>query len=163
MALLRLAAVALVDGEPDVAIGRDWLVYRDAADVVALVHSETLHADDRRDRRRFVVRVGGVLSESSKGYARLGMSGTVSSSRDTQDAHPCLVQAARRCDCDLRSVGGRARRSASRSQCSARAQRVFGSGPHSLDSAAADVRWNLRANVMLPKTETEAQHRTRSA
>lgn len=41
MALLRLAAVALVDGEPDVAIGRDWLVYRDAADVVALVHSET--------------------------------------------------------------------------------------------------------------------------
>src|SRR5690606_24162592 len=29
-----------------------------------------------------------------------------------------------------------------------------GSGPHSLDSAAADVRWNLRANVMLPKTET---------
>lgn len=38
-----------------------------------------------------------------------------------------------------------------------------GSGPHSLDSAAADVRWNLRANVMLPKTETESQHRTRSA
>ena len=37
------------------------------------------------------------------------------------------------------------------------------SGPHSLDSAAADVRWNLRANVMLPKTETESQHRTRSA
>src|SRR5690606_37259439 len=30
---------------------------------------------------------------------------------------------------------------------------VAGSGPHSLDSAAADVRWNLRANVMLPKTE----------
>jgi len=39
----------------------------------------------------------------------------------------------------------------------------LGSGPHSLDSAAADVRWNLRANVMLPKTETESQHRTRSA
>src|SRR5690606_10253232 len=94
----------------------------------------TLHAADRRDRRRFVVRVGGVLSESSKGYARLGMSGTVSSSRDTQDAHPCLVQAARRCDCDLRSVGGRARRSASRSQCSARAQRVVVSAFDSLNS-----------------------------
>src|SRR5690554_2453781 len=41
----------------------------------------------------------------------------------------------------------------------ARAAGVEGSGPHSLDSAAADVRWNLRANVMLPKTETESQHR----